>query len=90
MRLREPASVDQIKLDMKNNKYNSSEDKAIIAGSVEKQGVYMITEGNHRAVAAKELYEETGSSTYLENLIKNERWTFTENHSVSGHALHKR
>lgn len=75
---------------MKNNKYNSSEDKGTIAGSVEKQGVYMITEGNHRAVAAKELYEETGSSIYLESLIKNGRWTFTEKHSVSGHALHKR
>ncbi|WP_300002421.1 DUF637 domain-containing protein [uncultured Cedecea sp.] len=88
--LRDPAYVDTIKNDMKNNNFKYTDDKAIIAGYVDKKGVYIITEGNHRAVAAKELYEETGNSIYLENLIKNGRWTLTEKHASIGSVIQGR
>ncbi|UUE57800.1 DUF637 domain-containing protein [Pectobacterium aroidearum] len=76
--LKNPELVDNLKNQMKNSDFNFSKMENRVGGYVDKNGKYFLQEGNHRMVAAKELYQETGNSTYIENLIKNGRWTYTE------------
>lgn len=43
-----------------------------------KNGRYYVLEGNHRVVAARELYMETGNSVYIDKLIKNGKWDYVD------------
>lgn len=45
-------------------------------------GEYVINEGNHRFQAAREIFEETGNSSYIDGLIKNGRWTNIKSNQV--------
>src|SRR5699024_8434986 len=69
--LRDPASVDLLKNDMLNNKFDFSADKGKIAGYVDSKGNFYITEGHHRMTAAQELYKSTGDATYIKKLLAN-------------------
>ncbi|MEQ9918212.1 DUF637 domain-containing protein [Pectobacterium aroidearum] len=85
--LKDPAYVDTLKNQMKNNSFNFSNMENRVGGYVDKNGKYYLLEGNHRMVAAKELYQETGNSLYIENLIKNGRWTYTEKYTSDVYSL---
>ncbi|MEQ9888610.1 DUF637 domain-containing protein [Pectobacterium zantedeschiae] len=85
--LKDPAYVDTLKNQMKNNSFNFSNMENRVGGYVDKNGKYYLLEGNHRMVAAKELYQETGNSLYIENLIKNGKWTYTEKYTSDVYSL---
>ncbi|MCW2482551.1 hypothetical protein J5224_26125, partial [Candidatus Symbiopectobacterium sp. NZEC135] len=85
--LRNPEQVDFIKNDMLNGRFLYSEPKGIIAGYVDNNGRYYISEGNHRMVAAMEIYKETGDSTFINNLLKNGVWTRTNKVPVDSTAM---
>ncbi|WP_272539029.1 DUF637 domain-containing protein [Providencia sp. PROV197] len=88
--LKHPNQVDQMKIDMLSNNYKFTAPEGIIAGYVDKKGVYYISEGNHRMVAAKEIYIKTGDSQYINKLIENGRWTVVESAPVGAKSLPSR
>ncbi|AEF46846.1 filamentous hemagglutinin family outer membrane protein [Serratia sp. AS12] len=85
--LKNPEQVDAIKASMELKGFNFSDPKNVIGGYVDKSGRYYILEGNHRMVAAKELYEITGNSSYVDGLIKNGRWTYVDKYVGDMHSL---
>ncbi|MBN3127176.1 DUF637 domain-containing protein [Pectobacterium brasiliense] len=88
--LREPHQIDFIKNDMQNGKYLYSDPKGIIAGFVDNNGRYYISEGNHRMAAALELYKETGDATFVNSLLKNGVWTKTNTVPADAKPMPKR
>lgn len=60
------------------NSYDSTAYKGRIAGFIDSKGNYYISEGNHRMVAAQELYKKTGDYSFIDKLLKNGLWTKTE------------
>lgn len=88
--LREPHQIDFIKNDMQNGKYLYSDPKGIIAGFVDNNGRYYISEGNHRMAAALELYKETGDATFVNSLLKNGVWTKTNTVPADARPMPKR
>ncbi len=81
--LGQPAKVDYYKKLMKDGSFKFDKDEFIVAGFRDSKGIYYVSEGNHRMVAAIELYNETGSAKYIEGLIKNGRWNYDANYSGS-------
>lgn len=81
--LGQPAKVDYYKKMMKDGTFKFDKDEFIVAGFRDSKGIYYVSEGNHRMVAAIELYNETGSTKYIEGLIKNGRWNYDANYSGS-------
>lgn len=81
--LGQPAKVDYYKKLMKDGTFKFDKDEFIVAGFRDSKGIYYVSEGNHRMVAAIELYNETGSTKYIEGLIKNGRWNYDANYSGS-------
>jgi filamentous hemagglutinin len=77
--LRNPQQVDQIKNDMTSGNYRFSAPEGRIAGYIDSKGNYYISEGNHRMVAAQEIYKTTGDKSYIEKLLQNGSWTQTKN-----------
>uniref|UniRef100_UPI001F5B75EA hemagglutinin repeat-containing protein n=1 Tax=Dickeya fangzhongdai TaxID=1778540 RepID=UPI001F5B75EA len=77
--LRNPQQVDQLKNDMVSGNYKFTAPEGRIAGYVDSKGNYYISEGNHRMVAAQEIYKKTGDASYIEKLIQNGSWTQTKN-----------
>ena len=77
--LRNPQQVDQLKNDMVSGNYKFTAPEGRIAGYVDSKGNYYISEGNHRMVAAQEIYNKTGDASYIEKLIQNGSWTQTKN-----------
>ena len=77
--LRNPQQVDQLKNDMLSGNYKFTAPEGRIAGYVDSKGNYYISEGNHRMVAAQEIYKKTGDASYIEKLIQNGSWTQTKN-----------
>lgn len=88
--LKNPNQIDQMKIDMLSNNYKFTAPEGIIAGYLDKKGVYYISEGNHRMVAAKEIYVKTGDSQYINKLIENGRWTVVESAPVGAKPLPSR
>lgn len=88
--LKNPNQIDQMKIDMLSNNYKFTAPEGIIAGYVDKKGIYYISEGNHRMVAAKEVYVKTGDSQYINKLIENGRWTVVESAPVGAKPLPSR
>jgi filamentous hemagglutinin len=76
--LRDPQQVDQIKGDMLSGNYRFTAPEGRIAGYVDSKGNYYISEGNHRMVAAQEIYKKTGDTSYIEKLLQNGSWTQTK------------
>lgn len=76
--LRDPQQVDQIKGDMLNGNYRFTAPEGRIAGYVDSKGNYYISEGNHRMVAAQEIYKNTGDASYIEKLLQNGSWDQTK------------
>nr|WED67558.1 hypothetical protein PJ912_13235 [Pectobacterium colocasium] len=72
---------------MKKNDFNFSQLENGVSGYVDKNGKYFLQEGNHRMVAAMKLYQETGNSIYIEGLIKNGQWYYTEKYIGDIHPL---
>lgn len=77
--LRNPQQVDQIKNDMTSGNYRFTAPEGRIAGYIDGKGNYYISEGNHRMVAAQEIYKKTGDRSYIEKLLQNGSWTQTKN-----------
>ncbi|MHA7844766.1 hemagglutinin repeat-containing protein [Serratia sp. D1N4] len=77
--LRNPQQVDQIKNDMTSGSYRFNAPEGRIAGYIDSKGNYYISEGNHRMVAAQEIYKTTGDKSYIEKLLQNGSWTQTKN-----------
>ncbi|WP_205954124.1 hemagglutinin repeat-containing protein [Pantoea stewartii] len=77
--LRNPQQVDQLKNDMLSGNYKFTAPEGRIAGYIDSKGIYYISEGNHRMVAAQEIYKKTGDASYIEKLIQNGSWTQTKN-----------
>ncbi|MCE9980738.1 Rhs family protein, partial [Leclercia adecarboxylata] len=77
--LRNPQQVDQIKNDMISGSYRFTAPEGRIAGYIDSKGNYYISEGNHRMVAAQEIYKKTGDNSYVEKLLQNGSWTQTKN-----------
>ena len=88
--LERPGKIDQIKLDMLNNNYNFTGPKGIIGGYLDKNGIYYVSEGNHRMVAAKEIYMKTGDHQYIKKLLENGRWTAVNTAPVDAKKLPSR
>ncbi|WP_178125900.1 hypothetical protein [Pseudomonas sp. BIOMIG1BAC] len=63
--LRNPQQVDQIKNDMLSNNYRFTAPEGRIAGYVDSKGIYYISEGNHRMVAAQEIFRKTGDASFI-------------------------
>ncbi|MCW6553757.1 VENN motif pre-toxin domain-containing protein, partial [Yersinia ruckeri] len=76
--LRDPQQVDQIKGDMLSGNYRFTAPEGRIAGYVDSKGNYYISEGNHRMVAAQEIYKKTSDASYIEKLLQNGSWTQTK------------
>ncbi|WP_459514581.1 VENN motif pre-toxin domain-containing protein, partial [Erwinia amylovora] len=77
--LRNPQQVDQIKNDMLSSNYRFTAPEGRIAGYIDSKGNYYISEGNHRMVAAQEIYKNTGDASYIEKLLQNGSWTQAKN-----------
>lgn len=77
--LRNPQQVDQIKGDMLSGNYRFTAPEGLIAGYVDSKGNYYISEGNHRMVAAQEIYKKTSDASYIEQLLQNGSWTQAKN-----------
>ncbi|MGR7449529.1 hemagglutinin repeat-containing protein [Klebsiella aerogenes] len=88
--LRNPQQVDQIKKDMLSGDYRFTAPEGRIAGYVDSKGTYYISEGNHRMVAAQEIYKKTGDASYIDNLLKNGVWTQTKNAPAGAKSMPKR
>ncbi len=71
--LRNPASIDALKKSMLDETFEYTQIRGQIAGYYDK-GIYIIGDGNHRMVAALELFKETGNSKYVMELLKNGKW----------------
>ncbi|QHN09918.1 filamentous hemagglutinin N-terminal domain-containing protein [Proteus columbae] len=85
--LSDPDAVDLIKADMLKNFYSYKAPSGIIAGYIDKKGIYYVTEGNHRMVAAVEIYNEIGEIKYINQLLDNGSWTKIENPIVDSKPL---
>jgi hypothetical protein len=85
--LRNPQQVDQLKNDMVSGNYKFTAPEGRIAGYVDSKGNYYISEGNHRMVAAQEIYNKTGDASYIEKLIQNGSWTQTKNAPVGASSM---
>ncbi|QGU89257.1 hemagglutinin repeat-containing protein [Erwinia sorbitola] len=88
--LRNPQQVDQLKNDMVSGNYKFTAPEGRIAGYVDSKGSYYISEGNHRMVAAQEIYKKTGDVSYVEKLIQNGSWTQTKNAPAGASSMPKR
>ncbi|VTP15446.1 hypothetical protein PUATCC27989T_03340 [Phytobacter ursingii] len=76
--LRNPQQVDQIKNDMLSGDYRFNAPEGRIAGYIDSKGTYYISEGNHRMVAAQEIFQRTGDKSFIEKLLQNGLWTETK------------
>lgn len=81
--LGKPEKVDYYKQMMRDGTFKFDKDEYIIAGFKDSKGIYYVSEGNYRMVAAIKLYNETGSAKYIEGLVKNGRWDYNANYSGS-------
>lgn len=85
--LGKPGEVDVYKNQMRNNTFPLVPEKGVIAGYVDKKGVYYVSDGNHRMVAAVEYYNETGNPEYIKQLIKNGTWTYNATYAGTSKPL---
>ncbi|MEP0345625.1 RHS repeat-associated core domain-containing protein [Rhodopirellula bahusiensis] len=72
--LRSPRVVAEIKGDMQAGRYRFKSDEGRIGGYYN-EGCYYIGEGHHRMNAAMQIFEETGNSYFVEQLLQHGRWT---------------
>jgi len=73
--LRNVTQIPRIIQAMKNGTYQYNSARGIIAGYIDAKGVYYISDGHHRVVAAQEILRTTGNAEPLKQLIANGRWT---------------
>nr|WP_234016597.1 hemagglutinin repeat-containing protein [Pseudomonas palleroniana] len=85
--LRNPQQVDQIKNDMLSNNYRFTAPEGRIAGYIDSKGTYYISEGNHRMVAAQEIFKKTGDASFIDKLLKNGSWTQTRNAPAGAQSM---
>ncbi|XSS63550.1 hemagglutinin repeat-containing protein [Pseudomonas sp. B11] len=85
--LRNPQQVDQIKNDMLSNNYRFTAPEGRIAGYVDSKGIYYISEGNHRMVAAQEIFRKTGDASFIDKLLKNGLWTQTKSAPAGAQSM---
>src|SRR5687767_11057741 len=77
--LRDPALVDQLKVDMIAGTYAFEEDRGRIGGVIDSHGTHHVVDGHHRMAAALEILQETGDEKAVQTLIDFGRWTQLEN-----------
>ena len=71
--LRNPASVDAIKADMRAGLFGYSEPRGRVGGVLDAHGTYHIEDGHHR-MAALELFRQTGDDRSVRELLAWGRW----------------
>jgi filamentous hemagglutinin len=69
-----PATVDQLKADMLAGRFEFAADNAKISGYRDTKGTYHINDGNHRLVAALEIFRETGEDAFVQMLLACGSW----------------
>jgi hypothetical protein len=67
--LRDPSLVDTLKADMLQGRFEYLKKLGRIRGVKDHRGVFHVTEGHHRMVAALEIYRETGDITPVFQLL---------------------
>lgn len=72
---------------MVSGNYRFTAPEGRIAGYVDSKGNYYISEGNHRMVAAQEIYKKTGDHSYIDKLLQNGLWTQTKNAPVGAKPM---
>jgi hypothetical protein len=88
--LRDPAFVGIIKKSMLDGKFNFSALENRIGEFIDDAGKYYVGEGHHRMAAAKEIFQETGNSGAVKQLLENGRWTKTKRAPSTSTSLPKR
>jgi hypothetical protein len=88
--LRNWSLVDQLKSDMRSARYAFHERRGQIGGVRDRRGVYYVVEGHHRLVAALELFNETGDSTAIVELLNGGLWTEVNRPPFDGRPLPSR
>ncbi|WP_145891091.1 hypothetical protein [Candidatus Pantoea soli] len=68
-----------------NYRFNAPEGR--IAGCKHSKANHYISEGNHRMVAAQEIYKKTGDKSYIDKLLQNGSWTQTKNAPVGAKPM---
>ena len=81
--LRNPASVDAIKADMKAELFRFTDLDGQIGGILDGAGVYHVMEGHHRMAAALELFRQTGDDRFVRELLRWGRWSIGLRPSMS-------
>jgi filamentous hemagglutinin len=76
--LRNTAAVDTIKAAMREGWFGFALEPARLDGFRDPWGVYYITDGNHRMVAALEIERETGDPWAVHALLEHGRWVAVE------------
>src|SRR5437870_4007718 len=72
--LKNPESVDEIKKDMLEGRFEFHERHARVGGVRDLAGTYYVVDGHHRFVAAFELLEETGQVRFVQELLYWGKW----------------
>jgi filamentous hemagglutinin len=72
--LRDWSVVDEIKADMRAGRFAYREQRGKIGGYIDRRGVYCVTFGHHRIVAAIELARETGDASAVLELMRWGQW----------------
>lgn len=76
--LRDAPLVDQIKSDMRAERYAFEERRGQIGGVRDRRGIYYVIEGHHRMAAALECFSESGDPTAVLELLRWGLWTEVE------------
>jgi RHS repeat-associated protein len=74
-----PEIVKKYLNQMKAGTFDATAKENMIGGFLDKTGNYILGEGHHRMNAAIQYAIETGNNTFVQQLIKNGRWTSIQN-----------
>jgi filamentous hemagglutinin len=85
--LRKPSLVDVIKAAMRDGTYAYQEMRGRIAGVRDGNGIYHFIEGHHRMAAAFEMYQETGDSKPINDLVMYGQWAEVERRPACSRPL---
>ncbi|WP_392564737.1 hypothetical protein RHO13_04830 [Orbus wheelerorum] len=76
--LRDPSQIEALKAEMLNGNFEFNSLRGKIAGFIDKNGNYYVSEGHHRMAAAQEIYQSTGDRLYIDKLLENGKWDYID------------
>lgn len=76
--LRDPSQIDALKTEMLNGNFEFNSIRGKIAGFIDQNGNYYVSEGHHRMAAAQEIYQSTGDRLYIDKLLENGKWDYID------------